>query len=390
MKIERLTVVDALRGFAIASILLLHNLEHFDFYYTPANIPLWLQSVDKAIWDAMFFLFSGKSFAIFALLFGLTFYIQSNNQQLKGKQFTGRFAWRMTLLLGFGLVNSAFFQGDILMIYALIGLFLIPLSKLNQKAVLVVAILLLLQPLELAHLLYAWQNPGLLAKDPASWAYFGKMGAYITSNSLWDTWLGNLTNGKIAVLLWNYENGRFFQILALFLLGMLLGKRGAFSASAQNKLFWQKVLVVAALLFIPLYFAQKNLGQAIANPGVYQSVSIILSSWANLAFMFVLVSGFWLLFQTKAFASVLGVFAAMGKMSMTNYVLQSVIGACIYYGFGLGLYKYTCPTYSFVIGLVLLALTNWFCRYWAKKHRFGPLEGVWHHLTWIGSEESKT
>lgn len=390
MKIERLTVVDALRGFAIASILLLHNLEHFDFYYTPTNIPLWIQTLDKAIWDAMFFLFSGKSFAIFALLFGLTYHIQSNNQLLKGKKFAGRFAWRMTLLLGFGFVNSAFFQGDILMIYAMLGLLLIPLAKLNQKAVLAVAILLLLQPLEFVHLIYAWQNPGLLVSDPASWAYFGKMGAYITANSLWDTWVGNLTNGKVAVLLWNYENGRFFQILALFLVGMLLGKRGAFSASAQHKLFWQKVLILAALLFIPLYIIQKNLGQIISVPAVYQSVSIILSSWANLAFMFVLVSGFWLLFQTKLFASILGVFSAMGKMSMTNYIMQSIIGACIYYGFGMGLYKYTSPTYSFVIGLLLLLLTNWFCRYWAKNHRFGPLEGIWHQLTWIGSEESKT
>lgn len=390
MKIERLTVVDALRGFAIASILLLHNLEHFDFYYTPANIPLWLQSVDKGIWDAMFFLFSGKSFAIFALLFGLTYFIQSNNQQLKGQQFAGRFAWRMTLLIGFGFVNSAFFQGDILMIYAVIGLLLIPLSKLNQKAVLMVAILLLLQPLEFVHLIYAWQNPGLSVEDPASWAYFGKMGEYITNNSLWDTWVGNLTNGKIAVLLWNYENGRFFQILALFLLGMLLGKRGAFSSSVQHKLFWQKVLILAALLFIPLYLIQKNLEQIISIPAVYQSVNIIISSWANLSFMFVLVSGFWLLYQIKPLASILGVFSAMGKMSMTNYIMQSIIGACIYYGFGLGLYKYTSPTFSFAIGLVLLMLTSWFCRYWAQTHRFGPLEGIWHHLTWIGSEKSKS
>ena len=64
----RFTVVDALRGFAIVSIILLHHIEHFDFYFFPEEIPSWLKSVDKGIWDTLFFLFGGKSYAIFALL----------------------------------------------------------------------------------------------------------------------------------------------------------------------------------------------------------------------------------------------------------------------------------------------------------------------------------
>lgn len=71
----RLHLVDALRGFAIASIMLLHNIEHFDFYYFPENLPAWMKASDAVIWEVLFFLFSGKSFAMFALLFGLTFFI---------------------------------------------------------------------------------------------------------------------------------------------------------------------------------------------------------------------------------------------------------------------------------------------------------------------------
>ena len=121
---SRLHVVDALRGFAIISIMLLHNLEHFDFYFLPEGLPSWMVAIDKVIWDTMFFLFGGKSYAIFAFLFGLTFFIQSDNQAKRGKDFRGRFAWRLVLLLGFGILNSAFYQGDILTIYALIGFFL--------------------------------------------------------------------------------------------------------------------------------------------------------------------------------------------------------------------------------------------------------------------------
>jgi len=125
----RLHVVDALRGFAIISIMLLHNIEHFDWYYLPPNLPDWMIHVDKGIWDTLFFLFGGKSYAIFALLFGLTFFIQSNNQKKKGKDFRVRFAWRLVLLCVFGIFNSCFFQGDILFIYAIIGFTLIPVAK---------------------------------------------------------------------------------------------------------------------------------------------------------------------------------------------------------------------------------------------------------------------
>jgi len=48
----RLHVVDALRGFAIVSIMLLHNIEHFDFYFTPAGQPQWLIGLNQVIWDS--------------------------------------------------------------------------------------------------------------------------------------------------------------------------------------------------------------------------------------------------------------------------------------------------------------------------------------------------
>ena len=126
--INRIDLLDVLRGFAIVSIMLLHSIEHFDVYYLPENLPLWMKSLDKIIWDSLFFLFGGKSYSIFALLFGVTYAIQLQRQKEKGQSFDGIFAWRMILLLGFGVLNSAFFQGDVLGIYAIIGLFLIPIK----------------------------------------------------------------------------------------------------------------------------------------------------------------------------------------------------------------------------------------------------------------------
>jgi uncharacterized protein len=106
----------------------------------------------------------------------------------------------------------------------------------------------------------------------------------------------------------------------------------------------------------------------------------------NIAFMLVLISGFTLLFQTNLFHKSLNLFSPLGKMSLSNYIIQSIIISSIYYGFGLGLYKYTSPTYGIIIGILLSFMMGYFCQWWFKTHKHGPLEGIWHKLTWLGSK----
>ena len=382
----RLHVVDALRGFAIVSIMLLHNLEHFDYYYFPANLPEWMKTLDKSVWDTMFFLFSGKSYAIFALLFGLTFFIQSNNQAKKGNDFRGRFAWRLLLLLGFGLINSAFYEGDILTIYAVIGFSLIPVAKLNTKTVFWIALVLMLQPWEWYNFIYGLQHPDLKLTDPASWTYFGRSGEYITGNSLIKTMYGNFTNGKTAVYLWTWEEGRVFQTASLFMLGMLAGRKNMFSTNGENKKIWITTLIFAGLCFIPLFIIKTNINSWIPSVAIYRPLGKIVASWSNVAFMLVLVSGFILLYQTKFGHRILNVFNAFGKMSMSNYIMQSIIGCTLYCGFGFGLYKYTGATYCLLIGIGMSILQGIFSTWWMKNHKQGPLESIWHKLTWIYSK----
>jgi uncharacterized protein len=383
---SRIYVVDALRGFALVSIMLLHNLEHFDFYYKPAFLPEWMVQLDSHIWDSMFFLFSGKSYAIFAFLFGLTFYIQTNNQEKRGNDFRFRFIWRLVLLFCFGLINSAFYQGDILSIYAFVGLFLVPVTKLNTKIVFGIAIILLLQPFEIFKLVEAFNNPDLVILDPKSWAYFGKMGDYIPGNSFIDTIIGNSTNGKIAVWRWSWENGRFFHILSLFMFGMLAGRKKIFDWNDKNKRFWTKTLIISSITFVPLFIVQKHVLSLITSKAILDSAKTIETSWTNIAFMLVLMSGFVLLFHLKHFHKKLDVFSPMGRMSLSNYIFQSIIGASIYYGYGLGLYKYTGASFSLIIGILCSILLIYFSRWWLKTHKRGPFETIWHKLTWMYSK----
>ena len=96
----RIEVADVLRGLAVMGIILLHSIEHFNFYSFPdtSGQSPWLNFTDKAIWDGLFFLLGGKAYAVFALLFGFSFYIQDRNQRLRGNDFRLRFCWRVVWL----------------------------------------------------------------------------------------------------------------------------------------------------------------------------------------------------------------------------------------------------------------------------------------------------
>lgn len=78
-----------------------------------------------------------------------------------------------------------------------------------------------------------------------------------------------------------------------------------------------------------------------------------------------------------------------GKMSLSNYLGQSVVGGFVFYHWGLGLYAVSGHTMSLVLGAAFVLLQFSFCKLWLRLHRRGPLEQVWHNLTWGGSDRRK-
>lgn len=383
IKTTRVTVVDALRGFAIMSIMLLHNIEHFDYYFFPEYLPTWMKTLDKHVWDVMFALFSGKAYAIFAVLFGFTFFLMDSKQQKLGNSFGGRFMWRMLLLFGFGIFNSMFYSGDVLAIYAALGFTLVLVSRLKNTHVLVIAALLLLQPLEIGRLVYMILNPQYNPGNPLSWQYFGQANAYLSGHSFLATAWGNMTNGRWACTLWSWEHGRFFQIPALFMLGLVLGRTRKFEINPINIKFWRKILVISGVLGVVFLSGTKLIPDLITRDVLLNQVNIVIETWSNFIFTFVWISIFVLLYATQWMYKLLSRLEIFGKMSLTNYVMQSMIGCFVYNGCGLALYQYTGASLSLLLGIVLFLLQFLFCKWWLKNHKQGPLERIWHNLTWI-------
>lgn len=382
----RIEVVDALRGFAVMAILLVHSLEHFIFPVYPESQPEWLDIINQGIFNITFTLFAGKAYAIFALLFGFTFYVQYTNRQMKGKDFGYRFLWRLVLLAGFATLNAAFFPaGDVLLLFCTVGIVLFIVRKWSDKAIFIASIILLLQPIEWFHYLMSLFNESYSLPDLGVGGMYSEVANYTKEGNFGTFIMKNITFGQKASLLWAIGAGRFFQIAGLFLMGYLIGRKQLFIYTEKNVSFWIKALIIGVLCYAPLY-QLKVLVDSCESAMIGKTIGIIFDMWQKFAFTVVLVASFVLLYQKDAFKKLTGNLRFYGKMSLTNYISQSVAGAIIYFPFGLYLAPYCGYTISLIIGVVFFMLQIQFCKWWLCRHKQGPLESIWHKLTWIKSK----
>ena len=385
-KNPRIEVVDALRGFAVMAILLVHNLEHFIFPIYPTDSPSWLDILDQGVFNSVFTLFAGKAYAIFALLFGFTFYIQSNNQKKQGKDFGYRFLWRLALLAVFATLNAAFFPAvDVLLLFVVVGVVLFLTRNWNNKAIFITAVIFLLQPVEWYHYIANLINPAHQLPDLKVGEMYTEVAEYTKSGNFCNFIWGNITLGQKASLLWAVNAGRFFQTAGLFLLGFYIGRKQLFVATEKNLRFWTKTLIISAISFAPLYTLKELI--MTNDTIVQQSAGTAFDMWQKLAFTLVLIASFILLYQSKKFNKSVMDLRFYGKMSLTNYISQSIIGAIIYFPFGLYLAPYCGYTLSLLIGFCVFLLQVKFCKWWLTGHKQGPLEYIWHKWTWIGTNK---
>ena len=381
----RIEVIDALRGFAVMAIILVHNLEHFIFPVYPTDSPEWLNILDQGVFNGIFSLFAGKAYAIFALLFGFTFYIQTQNQKRQGKDFGYRFLWRLILLAGFATLNAAFFPaGDVLLLFTIVGLVLFFTRNWSNKAIIITAVIFLLQPIEWYHYIANLMNPAHQLPDLKVGEMYAEVAEYTKAGNFWDFISGNITLGQKASLLWAINAGRFFQTAGLFLLGVYIGRKQFFIPSEKNLHFWVRILIISAVAFAPLYTLKELIMQN--DTIIRQTVGTIFDMWQKLAFTLVLTASFTLLYQSKRFRNATNNLRFYGRMSLTNYITQSIIGAAIYFPFGLSLAPYCGYTVSLLIGFFTFLVQVRLCKWWLSRHKQGPLEYIWHKWTWLGTK----
>ena len=245
----------------------------------------------------------------------------------------------------------------------------------------VLACILLIQPLPLYYTLRACFDPAFVTPALPTGDLWGATFEVQSHGTFWETVRVNLWEGQLASLAWAWDNGRVFQTAALFLLGFLAGKRGLFLK--ENLKIWNKVLCGSLLAFFPLYGLGNMLPGFIDNPSIRTPLLLIISSLYKFAFMLLLVSAILFAYYRTRLQRRLAQIVPYGRMSLTNYITQSIFGSLLFYNWGFGLHDDLGITASFLTGILLFILQFSFCRWWMAHHSHGPMEYLWKRATWL-------
>lgn len=383
---KRIHSIDALRGFALMGILLLHCMERFDLTLIPVvDDPLW-QRVDTFVFDALNFLFSGKSYAMFSLLFGLSFFMQMDSQAAKGVDFRGRFVWRLALLFMFGYLNGLLYLGEFFVVYAVLGLLLIPLYRVPSRWLVVLAVLLFLQIPAFLSFVALLENNVPNEPTPAV-AYMNHLyetcAVIFVNGSFTDVIDFNLWKGQWAKCLWVFNNFRYLQLLGLFIVGMLIGRAGIHKSEEKMVRYSRRVLPYALSVFVVFYAIAYSLPAWGVTDFALRVGQTMFKTYGNLGQMMLYVCGLTLFYYRYGGRRLLERLAPVGRMSVTNYMMQGMVGVFIFYGFGLNGAVSLNYSQSFLVGLLFGGVQILYSNWWMKRFYYGPVEWLWRVCTWL-------
>jgi uncharacterized protein len=379
----RIDLIDALRGSALLGILLVHSIEHWDFLRYPEHSPAWLRTLNAWAHDITFFLFSGKAYAVFAMMFGVSFFIILDRWSRRGINFRGRFLWRLAVLALLGYLNAIIYCGDILFILAVLGVPLVFLYRLSNRTLMWISVALLLQIPSLWETGRVLFEQGYEPPQPRHWPLYGQMFNVYANGSFLDVTTLNLWKGQWGRILWTIETGRYTQMMGLMILGLLIGRSRIFEdvarcgPLAKRALLWG---VAGFAVFYPIKLHLRDWGLRGMDRYVTDN---LVSAYCNLAQLALWIGVFVLLYRWARARTVLHLLAPYGRMSLTCYMTQGWIGVPLFYGYGLALFRHLGPFYSVFVGVVILVVQCVLADLWLKRFAYGPLEWLWRSCTFF-------
>src|SRR5690606_13231619 len=318
----------------------MHMLQYFSMppHIGQAMEPLF-PAFDKIVEWLRDHVISGRFINIFAFMFGLSFFIQMDRAASKGIDFRPRFLWRMLLLFLIGMVGNAFFSGDIISIYAVFGAIMVLFQKARNGQLLLLVGLLLIGTPRMVQIAYG-KVTAEMAQLPAGEGGGGDMEhAELGEPSFWNTVNYNYTVRLAGKLDYQFGLiGRGYLTLALFFLGLVVGRIRFFEELEVHKgrniqLFWGCVLVGlllnAGIALLPAIDLRAILGSGGHAISAVDLVIMFLMDLKLVLFSGTMALGFILLYQDHRFTKFLDVLSPYGRMGLTNYELQGVVGCLL-------------------------------------------------------------
>jgi uncharacterized protein len=383
---ERIVFIDVLRGMALFGILAANMRAFFAPLDCYDNIGVLFHSRADVL--AQLFIdgfIQGKFISIFSFLFGMGFAIQMSRAEARGVRFMGFYPRRLLALALFGLIHGLLiWAGDVLLTYAFSGAILLLFRKRQQKTLLWWAGGLFSLPIVgsivfLALYFSRFRRPWMDPKPPDVQKLYTVINIYAHGTvrqilaQNWVEWKLELPTTLFAI-----------YAAALFLLGMWVWRAGIVQRLDEYRPVLKRVCgwCMPVGLFVSIFVA---IVKAVVPPGT-------ASGWAWLGGVLWLpgshilaagyVSGLSLIFLHEEWRRILLPFAAVGRMALTNYLMQSVLCTLFFYHYTTGLYGRIGPAVGLIPTVILYGTQVVFSNWWLERYRFGPMEWLWRGMTY--------
>lgn len=355
---DRLLVLDVLRGFALFGVLLVNMIDFSSSALMPGyNAPQW-DTFNQIIDVGVYLLAVTKFYLLFSFLFGVGFALQMGRMQERGRAFVPFYLRRLAVLLVIGLLHSIFiWRGDILMVYALMGVILLLVRNLSNRVLLGAAVVILLASFVLAGTVISEGDP-VVGRQAAE---IYQHGDYL------DVLTQRLTEpGDAAFVI-----GQVPSVLVMFLLGLMIGRSGILQKPDVYQPFlrrWMFPALLIGLVFNVVFVIGWRSQEAwLAAVGMHVGAPALGFFYASLVLLNV---------------ERLRILAPVGRMALTNYLTHSIVCTTIFYGYGFGLYDQITPLGQLAFVVLIYGTQIIFSGWWMRRFRFGPMEWLWRSLTY--------
>jgi uncharacterized protein len=391
---ERSDILDILRGFALFGVMMdnLFGFTGWGFLTDSGREALSTWPADGAVGLLEQIFINGKFYSLFSLLFGIGFSIILIRNEQKGINPLKIFYRRLFILLLIGAGHLfLLWEGDILFLYALLGLFLPLFRKCSDKTLVICAIVLIASPvlIDIIKILLNFKTGDFLEKiavriDESNGIVGEGYRDYLYKDgSGWQEWRNWQESGFLYRYSYIIESNRIPKVLGMFLLGFYAGRKLMYLRLENYVQLFKQLRRWGFLIGIPsalactyFEFFQKHIPNSI---GIFHTI-FYATSVVPLSLAY--VSVVCLRWINKKGNSKLKFLAPLGRMALTNYLMQTILAITIYYGIGFGLGGNIGPALFVPIGLAVYAFQILYSNIWFKYFNYGPLEWIWRQLTY--------
>lgn len=410
---ERVLAVDVLRGFALLGILTM-NIPLFAWPFVGGDDPRYSGGADPAnqsAWLVNQMVFAGKMMSLFSMLFGAGLVLMGDRAEQRGASIRGVYYRRTLWLLVIGLIHGyLIWFGDILFFYAVCGLLLYLFRRLSPGwliglgttilligAVIMLGFTLLAGATEQAALQVqanrAAGQPSSELQQGLATAWNDGLREFVRPsaeevNREIETYRGSYADimaHRVPMLFFFHLFGlvmiMFWMVASRMMIGMGLMKLGVFSAERSWR-FYQLLTLIGYGMGVPLTLAGSLNLMSHDFEAIHAPFGAFLVYLGTIPTALGHAGVLMLICKAGALTWLTSRLAAVGRMALTNYLMQSLICTTLFYGYGFGLFGYLDRVALWGVVIAIWALQLVISPIWLAHFRYGPAEWLWRTLTY--------